>query len=86
MSRFSNILFACFNRVCVCVCTLFLFQSNNLGSKYELASVQSGGYLKIHQIDSVRDSGMYTCIVRNRGGDDARREIKLNVNSKIDSC
>lgn len=47
-----------------------------------MASLQNGGFLKIHQIDSNQDSGIYTCIVRNRGGEEARREIELAVNSK----
>lgn len=51
-------------------------------TKYEVASVQKGGSLKIHQIDSGQDSGIYTCIVRNRGGEEGRREIELTVNSK----
>lgn len=54
-----------------------------IGTKYELSSVQSGGALKIHQIDSNQDSGIYTCIVRNRGGEEARRDIELTVNSKL---
>lgn len=50
-------------------------------SKYELASIQNGGFLKIYQIDSNQDAGTYTCIVQNRGGEEARREIELTVNS-----
>ncbi|XP_055315179.1 cell adhesion molecule Dscam2 isoform X2 [Sitodiplosis mosellana] len=50
-------------------------------TKYELSSVQSGGALKIYQIDSSQDSGTYTCIVRNRAGEEGRREIELSVNS-----
>lgn len=53
-----------------------------LDSKYEVAAVQNGGFLRIHQIDSAQDSGIYTCIVRNRGGEEGRREIELNVNSE----
>lgn len=57
-----------------------------LGSKYEMASIQEGGFLKIRNIDSTRDTGLYTCIVRNRANEEARREIKLVVNSKINEC
>lgn len=53
------------------------------GTKYELSSVQSGGALKIHQIDSSQDSGTYVCIVRNRAGEEGRREIELSVNSML---
>lgn len=50
-------------------------------SKYELASIQNGGFLKIYQVDSNQDAGTYTCIVRNSGGEEARREMELTVNS-----
>lgn len=50
-------------------------------SKYELASIQNGGFLKIYQVDSNQDASTYTCIVRNRGGEEARREMELTVNS-----
>lgn len=52
------------------------------GTKYELSSIQSGGALKIQQIDSTTDSGVYQCIVGNRAGEEARRDIELTVNSK----
>lgn len=52
------------------------------GTKYELSSIQSGGALKIHQIDSGQDSGVYTCRV-GRAGEEARRDIELTVNSKL---
>lgn len=52
------------------------------GTKYELSSIQSGGALKIQQIDSSSDTGVYTCIVGNRAGEEARRDIELSVNSK----
>lgn len=52
------------------------------GAKYELSSIQSGGALKIRQIDSSSDSGVYTCIVGNRAGEEAVRDIELTVNSK----
>lgn len=51
---------------------------NSTGTKYELSSER--GSLKIHQIDSTQDSGIYTCVVRNRG-EEARRDIELTVNS-----
>lgn len=50
-------------------------------SKYELASIQNGGFLKIYQVDTNQDAGTYTCIVRNSGGEEARREMELTVNS-----
>lgn len=58
-----------------------LFSHRFADSKYELASIQNGGFLKIYQVDSNQDAGTYTCIVRNRGGEEARREMELTVNS-----
>lgn len=37
--------------------------------------------MKIYNIDSNQDSGIYTCIVRSRAGEEARRDIQLTVNS-----
>jgi hypothetical protein len=37
--------------------------------------------LKIIQIDTSHDAGSYTCIVRSRSGEEARRDIQINVNS-----
>ncbi|XP_031617665.1 Down syndrome cell adhesion molecule-like protein Dscam2 isoform X3 [Contarinia nasturtii] len=48
-------------------------------TKYELSSER--GSLKIHQIDSTQDSGVYTCICTNRAGEEGRRDIELTVNS-----
>lgn len=59
----------------------FIKFSITTGSKYEFSSVQSGGALKIHQVDSNQDSGIYTCIVKNRANEEARRDIELTVNS-----
>lgn len=61
--------------------SLLRFLHTCVGSKYELASVQSGGFVKIHQVDSSQDAGTYTCIVSNRAGEESRREIELTVNS-----
>lgn len=33
------------------------------------------------QIDPLHDMGSYTCIVRSRSGEEARRDIQINVNS-----
>jgi Down syndrome cell adhesion molecule len=33
------------------------------------------------QIDPSHDAGSYTCIVRTRSGEEARRDIQINVNS-----
>lgn len=60
----------------------WVFFCMTTGTKHELSSVQAGGALKIHQIDSSQDSGIYTCTVRNRAGEEARRDIELTVNSK----
>lgn len=51
-------------------------------SRYEVVSAASGGYLRIHKIDSSQDDGVYTCIVRSRTGEEARRDMQLTVNSK----
>ncbi|XP_055385270.1 cell adhesion molecule Dscam2 isoform X2 [Condylostylus longicornis] len=48
---------------------------------YIVSSVQQGGYLLVKQVDSTRDAGLYTCIVKNRMGEEARRDIQLTVNS-----
>ncbi|XP_073816744.1 Down syndrome cell adhesion molecule 3 isoform X3 [Musca autumnalis] len=50
-------------------------------SHYSLAPVQQGGYLVIKNVEPTRDQGIYTCIVKVRTGDEARRDIQLNVNS-----
>lgn len=44
-----------------------------------------GGHLKIRNVVSDQDSGIYTCIVRGRTGEEARRDIQLIVNSKLDT-
>lgn len=56
---------------------------SKIDSKYEVTSVQRGGFLKIHRTDSAPDSGIYTCIVRNRAGEEGRREIEITVNSRL---
>ncbi|XP_039965640.1 Down syndrome cell adhesion molecule-like protein Dscam2 isoform X1 [Bactrocera tryoni] len=50
-------------------------------SHYLLSPVQQGGYLVIKDVEPTRDQGMYTCIVRSRAGEEARRDMQLNVNS-----
>lgn len=50
-------------------------------SRYQPSSIQQGGFLKINQIDPSHDAGSYTCIVRSRSGEEARRDIQINVNS-----
>jgi Down syndrome cell adhesion molecule len=50
-------------------------------SRYITSNIQQGGYLKINHIDPLHDSGSYTCIVRGRTGEEARRDIQINVNS-----
>lgn len=50
-------------------------------SRYAASNIQQGGFLKINQIDPAHDSGSYTCIVRSRSGEEARRDIQINVNS-----
>lgn len=52
------------------------------GNHYELASVADGGQLVIKNVEPGRDQGIYTCIVRSRAGEEARRDMQLNVNSK----
>lgn len=47
-----------------------------------MTPVQQGGYLVIKDVEPTRDQGMYTCIVRSRAGEEARRDVQLNVNSK----
>lgn len=37
--------------------------------------------MKINQIDPAHDAGSFTCIVRTRTGEEARRDIQINVNS-----
>ncbi|XP_017047144.1 Down syndrome cell adhesion molecule-like protein Dscam2 isoform X1 [Drosophila ficusphila] len=51
------------------------------GNHYELASVADGGQLVIKNVEPGRDQGIYTCIVRSRAGEEARRDMQLNVNS-----
>jgi hypothetical protein len=46
-----------------------------------VSTIQQGGYLKISQVDQPHDSGMYTCIIKTRSGEEARRDIQINVNS-----
>lgn len=58
---------------------LFPFQD----SHHIISSVQQGGYLLIKQVDPSRDAGVYTCIVRSRTGEEARRDMQLSVNSKL---
>ncbi|XP_023034507.1 Down syndrome cell adhesion molecule-like protein Dscam2 isoform X1 [Drosophila willistoni] len=48
---------------------------------YELATVLEGGHLVIKNVEPSRDQGIYTCIVRSRAGEEARRDMQLNVNS-----
>ncbi|KAM8702920.1 hypothetical protein ACLKA7_005290 [Drosophila subpalustris] len=48
---------------------------------YVLASVHEGGHLVIKNVEPGRDQGVYTCIVRSRAGEEARRDVQLNVNS-----
>ncbi|XP_037893809.1 Down syndrome cell adhesion molecule-like protein Dscam2 isoform X2 [Glossina fuscipes] len=50
-------------------------------SHYSLAPVQQGGYIVIKNVEPTRDQGMYTCIVKSRAGEEARRDMQLNVNS-----
>lgn len=52
-----------------------------LDSRYVVSTIQQGGYLKIFQVAPPHDSGMYTCIIKSRNGEEARREIQVNVNS-----
>lgn len=46
-----------------------------------IATIQNSGTLKIIQIDPTHDEGMYTCIVRGRTGEEARRDIQITINS-----
>lgn len=57
---------------------VFFFLSD---THYTLAPVQQGGYLVIKNVEPNRDQGMYTCIVKSRTGEEARRDMQLNVNS-----
>jgi Down syndrome cell adhesion molecule len=50
-------------------------------TRYKPSNIQQGGFLKIMQIDPSHDAGSYTCIVRSRTGEEARRDIQINVNS-----
>lgn len=70
---------------CICCAQHFLFSlfQWTTGTKYELSSIQNGGALKIHQVDSSQDSGIYTCVVGNRAAEEARRDFELTVNSKL---
>lgn len=45
-----------------------------------MASVQDGGFLKINQVDT-HDAGRYTCIVRSRSGEEARRDLQVVIKS-----
>ncbi|XP_055715988.1 cell adhesion molecule Dscam2 isoform X2 [Phlebotomus papatasi] len=49
-------------------------------SRYTVASVQDGGFLKINQVDT-HDAGRYTCIVRSRSGEEARRDLQVVIKS-----
>ncbi|XP_022215231.2 Down syndrome cell adhesion molecule-like protein Dscam2 isoform X3 [Drosophila obscura] len=51
------------------------------GTHFELATVAEGGQLVIKNVEPGRDQGIYTCIVRSRAGEEARRDMQLNVNS-----
>lgn len=55
------------------------------GTRYETVSASNGGYLKIDNVDSGQDAGVYTCIVRSRTGEEARRDMQLTVNSMVAS-
>lgn len=50
-------------------------------SRYEVATPAQGGHLKVFSIDAGQDAGVYTCIVRSRAGEEARRDMQLTVNS-----
>ncbi|KAH8382248.1 hypothetical protein KR009_002562, partial [Drosophila setifemur] len=56
-------------------------QELTTNTHYELASVVEGGQLVIKNVEPGRDQGIYTCIVRSRAGEEARRDMQLNVNS-----
>lgn len=50
-------------------------------SRYEVANPSLGGHLKLFSVDAALDAGVYTCIVRSRAGEEARRDVQLSVNS-----
>lgn len=58
-----------------------LYSFLSLGSHYEIAPVQKGGSLRIANVDSSRDNGIFTCIVRAGTGEEARRDLQVNVKS-----
>lgn len=62
--------------------TDLFFSFLDSGPHYSLAKVHEGGQLIINNVEPSRDQGTYTCIVRSRAGEEARREVQLNVNSK----
>lgn len=47
-----------------------------------MVDASKGGHLSIYNVDSNQDAGIYTCIVRSRTGEEARRDMQLTVNSK----
>ncbi|XP_035786671.1 Down syndrome cell adhesion molecule-like protein Dscam2 isoform X3 [Anopheles albimanus] len=51
------------------------------GTRYSVADVKHGGYLKIYTVDPAQDRGPYTCIVTGPNGDEGRRELQLVVHS-----
>lgn len=72
-----------YTHICFLLCRYFiglyfLFADTH----YLMTPVQQGGYLIIKDVEPTRDQGMYTCIVRSRAGEEARRDVQLNVNSK----
>ncbi|XP_051862940.1 cell adhesion molecule Dscam2 isoform X2 [Drosophila albomicans] len=56
-------------------------QELTTSSHYSFASVHEGGQLVIKNLEPSRDQGIYTCIVRGQAGEEARRDVQLNVNS-----
>lgn len=64
------------------LCYRSILFSVDSGPHYSLAKVHEGGQLIINNVEPSRDQGTYTCIVRSRAGEEARREVQLNVNSK----
>ncbi|KAH8408036.1 hypothetical protein KR222_011729 [Zaprionus bogoriensis] len=48
---------------------------------YSLGKLHESGKLVINNVEAGRDQGIYTCIVRSREGEEARRDVQLNVNS-----
>ncbi|ALC46292.1 Dscam3, partial [Drosophila busckii] len=56
-------------------------QELTTSSHHVLSSAQEGGQLLIKNVEPGRDQGIYTCIVRSRAGEEARRDMQLNVNS-----